>query len=549
MKKLLLTLVLIELLCYYGAQTHITKVSGSFSHDVYAETEEVHLQKKYEEALLLFNAREFEKAHEEFQMLGNFLDSRKYADRSKFYATDILYKKAITLFKSRSYVEALKIFEAIDKHKNSKEYIQKCKKEIIRTDYRDAKELIRMERYEEAINILDKIKSFNDSRELIDHAKTLLALQKTAEKELSLYKKGLVLMDAGDLIIAKDLFIQSGDIRDATDRIYQINTELAKNKIYQRAEKLHAEKSFIESLTLYRFLNTYKDSSNKSQQVIIDINKTLFTRAEKSENACESYIIYRYLKLEDKVSTFSPEVIDEDKIYLTAENFVRNQEYNLAAFAYQIIIDYKDSRKRLQSCIELDESSKKYAEAQLFREIGDNERANELLMQLGDFKNSKDLILSIKPKFTASQLRDYKKSEKSDVFVSADGSKHVYQLFKGVRTWVEAKIFCEVLGGHLATISDANENAFIHDFMIAKGHKEAYFGLSDETRTGNWEWVTGEPFNYSNWYKGEPSRSARERYGMFFTTMQAPRTWNDSHFYEHAKVDPGCTFICEWEIE
>ncbi len=60
--------------------------------------------------------------------------------------------------------------------------------------------------------------------------------------------------------------------------------------------------------------------------------------------------------------------------------------------------------------------------------------------------------------------------------------------------------------------------------------------------------MTGEPFEYTNWHRNEPSRSAKERYGMYFY-KHLDGTWNDSHFYEYAEVDPGCSFICEWDLD
>ena len=114
--------------------------------------------------------------------------------------------------------------------------------------------------------------------------------------------------------------------------------------------------------------------------------------------------------------------------------------------------------------------------------------------------------------------------------------------------WRQAQVFCELLGGHLATLTTAEENDFVYGFMRDCGYLTAYFGLSDEARTGDWIWVTGEPFEYTNWHRNEPSRSAKERYGMYFY-KHLDGTWNDSHFYEYAEVDPGCSFICEWDLD
>ena len=34
-----------------------------------------------------------------------------------------------------------------------------------------------------------------------------------------------------------------------------------------------------------------------------------------------------------------------------------------------------------------------------------------------------------------------------------------------------------------------------------------WLGLTDEFEEGNWQWVTGEPLDYTNWYEGEPNNS------------------------------------------
>lgn len=56
-------------------------------------------------------------------------------------------------------------------------------------------------------------------------------------------------------------------------------------------------------------------------------------------------------------------------------------------------------------------------------------------------------------------------------------------------------------GGHLATIADAGENAFVAN--IAGGI--AWIGINDQAAEGNFVWGNGEPVTYTNWYPGEPS--------------------------------------------
>ena len=180
--------------------------------------------------------------------------------------------------------------------------------------------------------------------------------------------------------------------------------------------------------------------------------------------------------------------------------------------------------------------------------VWDLDTANALFESLGDFSNASVMVMPEMEPITAVQLRDDNTSEKSEIFTAPDGTKHQYQIFKGVPTWRQAQVFCELLGGHLATLTSAEENDFVYHFMRDSGYLTAFFGLSDEARTGDWIWVTGEPFDYVNWHKNEPSRSAKERYGMYFY-KHLDGTWNDSHFYETAKVDPGCSYICEWDVD
>ena len=43
-----------------------------------------------------------------------------------------------------------------------------------------------------------------------------------------------------------------------------------------------------------------------------------------------------------------------------------------------------------------------------------------------------------------------------------------------------------------------------------------WLGLTDEFEEGNWQWVTGEPLNYTNWYDGEPNNNGGlEHYAEF----------------------------------
>ena len=89
-----------------------------------------------------------------------------------------------------------------------------------------------------------------------------------------------------------------------------------------------------------------------------------------------------------------------------------------------------------------------------------------------------------------------------------------YYLSQTLTSWTNADSICNLLGGHLVTISDSLENNFILNLLPtqASNQGQAWIGLFQNTSSssyseasGGWEWVTGETFNYTNWDIGEPN--------------------------------------------
>lgn len=123
---------------------------------------------------------------------------------------------------------------------------------------------------------------------------------------------------------------------------------------------------------------------------------------------------------------------------------------------------------------------------------------------------------------------------------------HTYKLYSNCSSWQEAEAFCELMGGHLATITSAGENEYVFNFMKECGYTSAYFGASDSKQEGVWEWVTGEPFSYTNWKSGEPNQeNTAEDYAMFYWKFTTGK-WNDGDFGGSTN-NGGKVYICEWE--
>ena len=113
---------------------------------------------------------------------------------------------------------------------------------------------------------------------------------------------------------------------------------------------------------------------------------------------------------------------------------------------------------------------------------------------------------------------------------------HGYLVIDADVTWSEARALAETmswsgLGGHLVTITDQAEMDWIQTNVP---YDRPWIGLVQNTSSatysepnGGWEWVSGEPFAYSNWHAGEPNDSpAGEDVGEMLGIWGGE--WNDN---------------------
>ncbi|NQT19808.1 MAG: pre-peptidase C-terminal domain-containing protein, partial [Planctomycetes bacterium] len=78
---------------------------------------------------------------------------------------------------------------------------------------------------------------------------------------------------------------------------------------------------------------------------------------------------------------------------------------------------------------------------------------------------------------------------------------HIYRLTQGTMTPADAET--EAAGsGHLATIDDAAEQAWVHKWF---GGSNLWIGMNDALLEGTWEWTSGDAVTYTNWASAEPN--------------------------------------------
>ena len=132
-----------------------------------------------------------------------------------------------------------------------------------------------------------------------------------------------------------------------------------------------------------------------------------------------------------------------------------------------------------------------------------------------------------------------------------------YEVIRADVSWTEANDLCIARGGHLVTITSQEEQ----DQMIALAEQAGirfvwiggYTSVRDNAAYGHW--ITGEPFEYTAWYPGEPSRNDQDGTPEFYLML-----WNvnDSWTWNDERNDPiretgleyfpgNVGYICEYE--
>jgi len=93
------------------------------------------------------------------------------------------------------------------------------------------------------------------------------------------------------------------------------------------------------------------------------------------------------------------------------------------------------------------------------------------------------------------------------------GNGHWYAIMPELMVWDWADSVAHLfirdgLQGYLATVTSAEENVFIVDHVIADIVNDTYYDeycLGGVFRDSTWSWITGEPFEYTNWAPGQPA--------------------------------------------
>ncbi|HBR19390.1 MAG: hypothetical protein A2Y13_02905 [Planctomycetes bacterium GWC2_45_44] len=145
--------------------------------------------------------------------------------------------------------------------------------------------------------------------------------------------------------------------------------------------------------------------------------------------------------------------------------------------------------------------------------------------------------------------------------VEDGGNGHWYEVISMDANWDQAKVSAETMSylgvnGYLATMTTSKENIFVATLLGTTPHHLWIGGMQPDGSPepdGNWQWITGEPWIYSNWWTGEPSNSYSEGENALLMWAQIPGypnkvgTWNDEQNTTIVTGDMG--YIVEYAPE
>jgi hypothetical protein len=134
-----------------------------------------------------------------------------------------------------------------------------------------------------------------------------------------------------------------------------------------------------------------------------------------------------------------------------------------------------------------------------------------------------------------------------------DGHHYEVVLSAGL-TWPLARDGAIAKGGHLVTITSADENEFVRALAVGAGvwsddGHGPWLGATQEIIDGGepdlgWTWVTNESWSYTNWLAGEPNNSGGAENYLHFYGDPAGGAWNDINETGDASV---LGYIVEYE--
>ena len=259
---------------------------------------------KYQQALALREAGQYDDAIAAFAELGDYSDAAQQLPKTK-------YQQAVALRENGQYDDAIAAFEELDDYSDSK-------KQINETKYQQAVALRENGQYENACTIFWSIADYSDAKTQFSETK---------------YQQAVSLRKARKYESAIAVFASLNDYRDAEDAAQQ----LSETK-YQQAVALRKEGQYDDAIAAFAELGDYSDAMTQ-------ISETKYQRAvTMRENGQYGDAIAAFMALGNYSDAMTQ--ITETK-YQQANNLNAAARYDEAYAIYVTLTGYKDVDKLL----------------------------------------------------------------------------------------------------------------------------------------------------------------------------------------------------------
>ncbi len=131
--------------------------------------------------------------------------------------------------------------------------------------------------------------------------------------------------------------------------------------------------------------------------------------------------------------------------------------------------------------------------------------------------------------------------------VWAAGNGHSYEVIRSAGiNWNDANAAATAAGGYLATITSADEDAFVWGLVQAAQLGQVWGGgyqdAGENDPAGGWKWVTGECWTYSNWAPNEPN----DNYGPGSEQHLGLNWQNLGHWNDEGNLNNLFGYVIEW---
>ena len=208
--------------------------------------------KKYNDALALGDAGQYEQAIAAFDAMGGYKDSAAQSERLKTERENAVnYAVAETLLDAKDYDAAIERFRALGDYRDSAQRAEETMELKRRAQYDEAKELLSAEDYDGAIALFKELGNYQDSATCLENTEELKRSHQYAEAE--------TLLASNDFDGAIALFEALGNYQDCEQRIGEA-TELKYNALYTEALAYEEQGEYGVAISAFRKIVDYHDS-------------------------------------------------------------------------------------------------------------------------------------------------------------------------------------------------------------------------------------------------------------------------------------------------